>query len=246
MELCTNTIKKLSIATVMTFFMTYLISLNIENSFIIFNTKWLSFNFIFTITSGAFVSLLIVLICEYIKYLHLKRNAEIAIVLKLANLFGQILIIKYTCKRALHSHGIANKYLIQSTCNNISIITDDISGIDYTPFFEKSNRIKTILNKYLPKISNSTKTFPKDSYEFQLAITEEELSLLQQHKEEIITYDAAKVRNELICIINKTLPILNDLDIVLSQIDKNCDNRYHWQSVKESLYTYQDNYDSHK
>lgn len=242
MNLCTNTIKNLSTASVLVFILTYIISLNIENRFFIINSKWISSNFIYTITSGAFASILIVLICEYIKYLNLKQEAENAIFLKMSNLFGQILIIKYTCTRALHSHGIVDQYLIHTTCNNVSITSDNICGIDYTPLWGKTNRVKTILNLYISQKHSSIKKFPQKSILLQIAHNEEKIILLQQGKDSLITYDAPKVKAELIRIINQTLPILIDLDIILTQIDKQCNNRYHWQTTKESLYKYEDNY----
>ena len=242
MDICTSTIKKLAIASVLAFFITYLVSLNIENGVIIINTKWLSLNFIFTITSGAFASLIIVLICEYIKYLKLKQDTEMALFLSLTNLYGQILILKCTCTRALHSHNIANQYLIQSTCNNISTISDKINDLDYSPLFRNRNHIKTILNMYIAQKHLSMKMFLQYSIHFQLAFKDEEINLLQQRKEKNITYDAPKVQTKLIFIINQTLPILYELDDILYQIDKQCDNRYHWQTLKQSLYTCQDNY----
>ena len=86
------------------------------------------------------------------------------------------------------------------------------------------------------------KMFLQYSIHFQLAFKDEEINLLQQRKEKNITYDAPKVQTKLIFIINQTLPILYELDDILYQIDKQCDNRYHWQTLKQSLYTCQDNY----
>lgn len=66
MSASVNTIKRLLWVLLGVFALTYIISLNIENHFVAVNTKWLSNVFLFAIVGGAFASLVIVLVCEYI------------------------------------------------------------------------------------------------------------------------------------------------------------------------------------
>ena len=64
-----------------------------ENHFVVADTKWLSNEFLFAIAGGAFASLVIVLVCEIIKYKQIKFATEATLFSNLANLYGQFLII---------------------------------------------------------------------------------------------------------------------------------------------------------
>ena len=61
MSISVKTIKLLLWILLGVFALTYLISLNIENHFVVANLKWLSNDFLFAIAGGAFASLAIVL-----------------------------------------------------------------------------------------------------------------------------------------------------------------------------------------
>ncbi len=56
--------------------LTYIVSVNIDSSFIAVNTVWLSNNFLITLFGGVFASMLVVGLCEVQNYLSAKSNAE--------------------------------------------------------------------------------------------------------------------------------------------------------------------------
>ena len=118
-----------------------------DNHFVVADTKWLSNEFLFAIAGGAFASLAIVIVCEVIKYWQLKFATEAALFSNLVNLYGQFLIIRSNCKRALNNHALVADNLIQPSSNNAMMFADCINGTDYTPFCQK-NKIKDTLLQY--------------------------------------------------------------------------------------------------
>ena len=212
-----------------------------ENHFVTLNVIWISNNFLFAIAGGAFASLVIVLVCEIIKYHQLKQMAECELLINLGNLYGQFLIIRSNCIRALKSHDIISDNLIEQTCENASKIADYINRIDYTPFCNK-NKVKDIVIQY-----NSSKLIPIKlviiSFTFlKIAIQEDNKLLLQQKGNATVTSVCPNTNKALNKVISQTSTILTYLDQTISQIDHELGDKYKWQNRKQALNTYQDNY----
>ena len=241
MSTSVNTIKKLLWVLAVVLALTYLISLYMENHFIALNAKWISNNFLFAIAGGAFASLVIVLVCEIIKYHQLKQMAENTLLINLGNLYGQFLIIRSNCNRALKSRDSIADNLIEQTCENASRIADGINGIDYTTFC-KNDKVKDIVILF-----NSSKLIPIKSAlisftYLKIAIHEDKKLLLQQRENAIVTSDCPNTNKALNKVISQTSTILTYLDQTITQIDHELGDKYQWQNRKQALNTYQANY----
>lgn len=243
MSVSVNTIKRLIAILIGVLIITYLVSLNIENHYIVLNTRWLSNDFLFAIAGGAFASLVIVLICEVIKYRQLKYATEGALFSYMGNLYGQILIIRGNCKRTLNSHDLVPDNLIQFSCDNAMMLTDYISGIDYT-LFSGNNNIHGILSKFKTEKSLLLKNVLINFTYLRIAIREDSKMLLQQGKRDIVTSDCPNVKDALNKIIGQTSTILTYLDQIITQMDDELDNRYNWHNLRNALNTYQNNYET--
>ena len=241
MSASVNTIKRLLWVLLGVFALAYIISLNIENHFVDVNTKWLSNDFLFAIVGGAFASLVIVLVCEYIRYRQLKFATETALFSNLGNLYGQFLIIRSNCKRALNSYTLVADNLIQPSCNNAMMFADYINGTDYTAFCDKS-KIKDLLVRYKTGKYQIMKSVLFGFVNLQIAIHTDKIELLKQKNNSGVTSDSPNVNKTLKKVIEQTTTILTYLDQIISQIDNELGNRYHWQDVKQTLNTYQENF----
>ena len=213
MSVNVNTIKRLLSILIGVLILSYLVSLNRENSFFVLNTKWLSNEFLFAIAGGAFASLIVVLVCEVIKYRQLKFATEAALFSNLANLYGQFAMM----------------------------FADYINGTDYTLFYQK-NKIKDILLQYKANKYQTMKSVLFGFINLQIAIQTDKIELIKQGVCNNVTSDCSYVNKTLNKVINQTTTILTYLDQVISQIDNELGNRYHWQNIKQSLNTYQDNF----
>lgn len=243
MSTSVNTIKRLLGIMIGVLIITYIISLNMDNHFVEFNTKWLSNEFMFAIVGGTFASLLVVLMCEIIRYRQIKLMTENSLFTYMANLYGQFLIIRGNCKRALNAHDVVPNNLIQSACDNANVHADYINGIDYTPFCNKS-KVKEVLNQFKTEKFLSIKNILISFSFLKMAIREDSIFLLQQGKRDIVTSDCINANIALKKVINQTSTILTYLDQIISKIDSELGNRYHWQNVKRALNEYQDKFET--
>ena len=238
MNTSVNTIKKLLWVLAGILVLTYLISLNMENHFITLNTKWISNKFLFAIASGAFASLIVVIVCEVIKYRQLKFATEGLLFSYLGNLYGQILIIRGNCKRTLNSHDLVPDNLIQSSCDNAMMLVDYISRIDYT-LFCGNNNVYGILSKFKIEKSLHLKNVLISFTYLRIAINEDSKIFLQQGKRDIITSNCTNVKDALNKIIGHTSTILTYLNQVITLMDDEFDNRYNWHNLRKTLNIYQ-------
>ena len=243
MSISVKTIKLLLWILLGVFVLTYLISLNIENHFVVVNLKWLSNDFLFAIAGGAFASLAIVLVCEVIKYRQLKFATEGTLFSYLGNLYGQFLIIRGNCKRTLNGRDLVPDNLIQPSCDNATMLADHIYGIDYTTFCEKNN-VSSVLLKFKTEKYLLLKNVISSFIYLRIAIREDSMMLLQQGKRDIVTSDCPHVKDALNKVIGQTSIILTYLDQIIAQMDDGLDNRYKWHNLKKTLNTYQDNFET--
>lgn len=239
-----NTIKKLLWWLFGVLVVTYIMSLNIENHFVELNSKWVSNNFLFTIAGGIFASLIVVILCEFVRYRQIKYATEILLITYFASLYSQFLIIQSNCKRALDCQDAIADNLIQSVCDNATMTTDSVNGIDYTPF--RNNKIKDILTKFKTEMHITIKNILTGFFFYRIAYSEDKMILMNQRKREIITSDCPNVNKTLHKIVNQTTTILSYLDQIILQIDSEMGYKYNWQIRKQAINDYQENYASQK
>lgn len=242
MSTTVNTIKMLLWALFGMFALTYLLSLNIENHFMDINSKWVSNSFLFTIAGGIFASLIVVLLCEFVRYRQMKYTTEITLITYLASLYSQFLIIQSNCKRALASQDAIADNLIQSTCDNATMTIDSINGIDYTPFC--NNKTKAVITKFKAENQRTIKEILTSFFFYRIAYSEDKMILMKRGKREIITSNCPNVNNALHKIVNQTSTVLSYLDTIITDLDNELGKKYVWQNRKQAVNSYQKNYTS--
>lgn len=243
MSTSVNTIKRLFWIMLGVLVLTYPISLNMENHFFVANIKWLSNEFLFAIAGGAFASLLIVLICELIKYRQLKFATENALLVNLGSLYGQFLLIRSSCKRVLNNKDLVSDNLIQPTCNNAIIVVDSIYGIDYV-LLSRTNKVKDLLDQFKSHKFLTIKNILTNFTFLRIAICEDKKILLAQGKQNPVNSDNPNTNLVLNKVVNQSTMILTYLDQIITQIDDETGNKYQWQNRKQTLISYQENYTS--
>ena len=241
MSTSVNTIKRLLWVLIGVLIITYFISLNMENHFITLNAKWISNDFLFAIAGGAFASLLVVLVCELIRYRQIKLATENTLLVYLGSLYGQFLIIRSNCKRVLNNASIVPDNLIQSTCDNATIVTDSINGIDYNLIY-KTNKARELLNEFKVNKYLAIKNVLIDFAYLKMAIWEDGKVLISRGKQNLVTSDCSNTNKVLNKVVSQSTTILTYLDQIITQIDNELGNKYQWQNKKQALNTYQDNY----
>lgn len=241
MSATVNTLKRLLLILFIVALATYVVSLNMENHFIICHVKWISNEFLFAIVCGIFASLFVVIVCEYIKYRQIKTSVENAIFMYHGNLYGQFLIIRGNCQRAINGNEVVADNLIQSTCDNAMALADSIWGLDYC-VFQKNNKIENLLSIFRLEKHLLIKNVLAEFTFLRIAIRVDSKQLLLTGKRDIVTANCPKTNETLHRIVDQTEMIIAYLDQQLSQIDDIFGNRYNWNRIKKILNDYQSNY----
>lgn len=232
-------IKFIVILCIVTLILTYIVSLNIENIFFNLNTIWLSNNFLFTILSGAFASLIVIIICEIQKYIFLKRETENMIFSQLLALYTQITIIYYNANRTLNdSKNPVAANLFDSPSNIGKSILKNIEPIDYTPFLINS------IAKYLCKFKNNDclkiDAFLNNLLFYKMALSYDKIELIKKNLPEVVTSNLQSTHDVLKKIQQDSNAILTYLEKIMEAFDLGCNNRFNWKNVKKTIIRYEE------
>ena len=230
-----KTIKFLTILSVVLLLVTYSISLNDENRWIILNTPWLSNSFAFAIAGGTFASSLVVLACELQKYQSIKRQTEDYIFRQLFSLYVQVTIIHYNTKRQLNDiSSPVPSNLTDEIANKGKMCLTSLTSINYFTFC-KHNVIKKQLVQYRGKSGTRIRLFLQNSVFLKMAINEDKIALLKQGRDVSITSDMPKTHQTLKKIFDDSSVVLTFIEKSLDIINKECKKRYHWSELKRDV-----------
>ena len=242
MKSSVNTIKFLVVLSIVLLIVTYGISLNDENRWIILDTPWFSNSFAFAIAGGSFASILVVLACELQKYQSIKRQTEDYIFGQLFSLYTQVTIIHYNTKRQLNDKvSPVPPNLIDEIANRGKMCLTSLTSIDYFTFC-KHSIIKKQLIQYRGISGTRILYFLQNTVFLKMAINEDRIDLLKKGKDVLITSDMPKTRRTLKKIINDSSVVLSFIENSLDIIDKDCKKRYHWSELKRNIISGEENF----
>lgn len=237
-----HTIKFVTSLSVIFALFAYCISVNGENKWLVLNTPWLSNSFAFAVTGGSFVSLIVILVCEFQKYFFVKHQIEDYTYSQLFALYSQITIIHYNTKRQLNELDTPVPLnLIDDISNRGLLCLNNLNTIDFVTFRTK-NVIKDILNQYNGKNGMDIRSFLQYSAFLKIAINEDKIAKLKQGRDGPITSKSPKAQRVLKKINIDSSVILTYIEKSIEQIDKECKYRYHWKDVKRNIISSEENY----
>lgn len=242
MKTSVKIVKFLILLTVAFLFLSYSISLNEENRWIMLNISWLSNRFLFAIVSGSFASLLVVLACELQKYHSIKRQTEDFVFGQLFFLYSQIIIIHYNIKRQLYdiSSPVPNN-LIDEISNRGKMYLTSLASIEYITFC-RHNPIEEQLIQYRGDGRKRINLFLQNSVFLKMAINEDRIALLKQGKDKLITSQNPKTHQTLKKIFDDSTPVLSYIEKSLDIIDNECKKRYYWNELKRNVIIGEENF----
>lgn len=242
MKSSVNTIKFLAVLSVAFLIVTYGMSLNEENRWIVLNTPWISNSFAFAIAGGSFASMIVVIACELQKYQTIKRQAEDNIFGQMFSLYSQVTIIYYNIKRQLNdTSSPVPSNLIDEIAYRGKMYITNINTTEYVTF-GKDTVIENELSKYRGKVGTLISQFFQSSVFLKMAINEDKITLLKQRRDELITSNMPMTRQTLKKIYDDSSVVLSFIENSLGIFDKECKGRYHWRELKRSVILGEENF----
>ena len=224
-----NCIKFLIGVAFVFFLLTYGVSLNMEIGFISIDSAIVSNSFLFAVFSGIFVSTLVVLIGELYKYHDTKERIENSLYMQFAFLYGQLLIIRNNIGRMLQEPTEQlPQNMLQFSVSNSTFFLNNLKGLEYCTFNGKS-LIELTLQSFIGDGVLRLEGFLIDCSVLDIAINEDRIECLQRGIPNPVITSASKKSHEVLIILNKQVEgYINEIDSVLIDIDKACNNRFTW------------------
>lgn len=236
------TIKYILLLSVVFLLLTYSISLNDENKWMVLNTPWISHNFAFAIIGGVFASLLVILACEIQNYLIIKRQTEDYIYSQLYALYTQITIIYYNTKRQLYETNTpVPPNMIEGLADKGLVCLNNLTSVGYVTF-GKGKTIEKQLFHYKVEYGMLIRSFLQNTIFLKMAINEDKIAMLRQGRDEFVKSSSPKTNLVLEKLNKESTEILTFIEESMETIDEECENRYHWDEVKRSIILGEENF----
>lgn len=240
---------KLTVLTIKIFFwvsLALLIATGIISFWLMFGDGHIA-EWIAAILTGIFGSSTVVMISEYVRYIHQKRENEDLFYYNLSLIYIKLLFILSDIKRVTNDpHQYLSNSFLQPQISDICTCLGVLSQMDYCQirnnrfgkYFEDFRRSKipqlTNFSFVLRALEISIREDLRDVYEYKL-------DQMKKHHDvsgviELVTSESPHTKESLRSIregINNTF--LDMIDCALSEMEINNIRRYRWEEMKEQL-----------
>lgn len=235
--------------------LTYVVSVNMDNSFVKLNTPWISNNFMLTVTGGVFASVLVVLLCEVRKYCYIKASTEDQMFWQGFYLFEALQQEKQNIDNYLsHPDICIPPNLVDETTRTIQCQINVLRTIEYVTFM---HTLDTLMVEHGKFVSESTLQFlpvlqgPRKLesaiLETKIAATEKEIEMLKARMARSeangwcaaptvpITSSAERVNKALTDLSAALEADIEFTDKYLQKVDQYCRNRFALSEKKAGI-----------
>lgn len=232
-------IKFTGILSVIFLAFTYLITVNMKSDFIHLNTIWISNNFLLTVFGGLFTSTLVVLLCEFNKYMIDKENTEDQLFCQTLYLYQALFLMQHQILDFQeHSDAQISENLLDSTTHTIKNQVYYLRTLNYA-CFKKNNDIE---KRYILFKTNTHIKFAFLENGMNLlrcAILKERIDNYKSQKSnpDYITASSSRVAKVLSDQMDILTPLLGEIEQFLTSINDNCKNRYNWNEIHKQILT---------
>jgi len=193
-------IKFTTILSLILFIITFLICLNI--SFEWFDIKWMSNNFLLVVFSGAFASMLVVLVCEVQKYFINKHDTEDKMFDCCLEILARFVSAKTSLIQAKQTKQQLSDGLLSALHQYGQYHMNIFLKIDYSTFC-KENKLFISKEKYISELVNKVEPALRDCLFLDIAINESRIQNLQSYKTADPVFAEGNVLDVINILINK-------------------------------------------
>lgn len=231
----------LSIIAIISLILTYVIHLNMELGFCVFNIPWISNNFLFTILSGAFASVVIALLMEARQYTLNKEKARNQIFCEAINLMSQFYIIKDIFSKVKEQpDSIITTESVISSVSECERSIDTLHTIDYHPII-KSDKLLGNLDELFRLIENQIAPTLFNSRFIEQAVLKDKLLATEQTGISTNpTYNSYYSKQVIDKLLDDIVPIFNELIVCVQKIAKTNNRQEKFDNLYKKLTRYDD------
>lgn len=213
--------------------LTYLFSVHVkkypQNSF--FSEIWLSDDFLISICSGVFASLLVVILCEISRYRSLKINVEQRIYDTNVSLFITLSVMKKAIEDCIDNKEVVKDDFLDFFVEKFKKEKNELDSIDYTTFWNSKNSLAT---KYILYKAELSKQKIWDAG-FKLKIVMHDIHKQYSKSSSSLLYTPVNpaIKDVLNKILDNVNLIFSTVDCFNKALDNSCTKRFQWQNLKD-------------
>lgn len=202
---------------------------------------------IVAVLTGIFGSSTVVMLCEYVRYIHQKRENEDLYYYNLSLIYIKLLFILSDIKRVTNNpHQYLNDSFLQPQITDINTSLGVLSQMDYCQIWNNKfgNYIEDFRRSKIPQLANfciDLRTLEISIREDLMEVYEYKLDQMKKHRDvsgiiELVTSESPHTKESLISIresIDNTF--MDMIDCALSEMEMNNIKRYRWKEMKEQI-----------
>lgn len=209
-----------------------------EIGFCAVNSAFISNNFLFTCFSGAFASILVLIVTEAYRFIQTKKALEQFMFGQLAFIYGQLQIANTNIHNLLSENKLVAENLLEYLSISIKQITPTLRTLDYNPIISNNrarvvkNIIKRLFSAEIPYLDS----LARDCIYLPIAINTDKLEVLQNGESNPVVMSSSPNTNKTLKLLNDDILRLKALILIdLTELNAVCDNRFHWNNIEQQI-----------
>lgn len=240
---------KLTVLTIKIFFwvsLALLLATGIISLWLMSNDSQIA-EWLFAILTGVFGSSTVVMLCEYVRYIHQKRENEDLYYYHLSLIYVKLLFILSDIKRVTNNpHQYLNNSFLQPQIVDVNTSLGVLSQMDYRQIWSNKygNYIEDFRRSKMSQLTNFSfvlKSLEISIREDMMEVYEYKLDQMKKQRDvsgiiELVTSESPRTKESLRNIReNIENTILGMIDHELMEMETNNNKRYRWQELKEQI-----------
>ena len=217
---------------------TYAISVNMEIGFWSIDSNFISNTFLFTCFSGAFASILVLLITEIYRFVQTEKDFENFLFSQLVLIYGQLQIAHTNITNRLNKPELISNNLLNQLAYTINQITPSLSSLDFNTFIS-TNKTR-IINGIVDRLKSNEvflmKNLSIECLYLPMAIATDKLNILAQgNPSPVITSISPNTRNVLIVLLQEISLMESKISLDITELNVVCNNRFNWSNLENAI-----------
>lgn len=226
----------LSIICIVSFLLSYVFSINVENHYFRINSPWISNDFAFASICGIFASTIILLATEIIKYVQEKKTVEHFTFNQMVIIFGELQNIRRTISEYLQSNDKVPSNLMFHTSAVLSNCVNMLRPTDYNLINNYRNKKKAIITTVSTDlVSKLQKLLSNFKYVHTAVLTDEIKFGEERMKDSSLETTCENTKRTLNIIVKEIDDLSKEVHISITNLDKACNNRFKWTDIEPKI-----------
>ena len=235
-----NVIKFTIILSVITFFITLFISMNMK--FMWFELKYIPNDFLIAIFSGIFGSTFVVLICEFQKYLLLKKQYESMMYNIMIEILARFMTIRTSVRLLIENEDdLVTQGFFEDFKQKIIFLFNQFYSIEYKTWFKK-HKLFSATELFIKYSNDEIMKLLDDCAYLDVAIYNERINKISNTFPDKITSRDITIKQLLVIYYNRFNKVTKEIEEYILKIDYN--GKYNFKARIEKVKEYHEMYRS--